>query len=99
MFAVDVCRLPTTGGSAFVLVAGAFLLVFGVIVARWVRQSSGQLSIVVAPLVLLSGLALTPSVIDPCVSPTTTSTVQSGSTTVPSATEIVPSVTTTIPSL
>lgn len=88
MFAVEVCRLPTTGGSAFVLVAGAFLLVFGVIVARWVRQSSGRLSIVMAPLVLLGGLSLTPSVIDPCVSPPIT-------TTVPSATTTIPSVTTT----
>lgn len=86
MLAVDVCRLPTTGGSAFALVAGLFLLVFGVIVARWVRQSSGRLSIVMAPLVLLGGLALTPSAIDPCVSPPITTTVPSASTSVPSAT-------------
>ena len=99
MFAVDVCRLPTTGGSAFVLVAGAFLLVLGVIVARWVRQSSGRLSIVVAPLVLLGGLAFSPSVIDPCVSThTTTTTVPSvTTTTAPSATTTVPSATTTVP--
>ena len=95
MLAVDVCRLPTTGGSAFVLVAGLFLLVFGVIVARWVRQSSGRLSIVVTPLVLLGGLALTPSVIDPCVSPPITTTVPSATTSVPSATTSVPSATTT----
>jgi hypothetical protein len=82
----DVCRLPNTGGSAFVLVAGLFLLVFGVIVARWVRQSSGRLSIVMAPLVLLGGLALRPSAIDPCVSPPITTTIPSASTTVPSAT-------------
>ena len=94
----DVCRLPTTGGSAFVLFAGLFLLVFGVIVARWARQSSGRLSIVVAPLVLLGGLALTPSVIDPCVSPPITTTVPSASSTVPSASSTVPSATTTIPS-
>ena len=98
MSADDVCRLPTTGGSAFVLFAGLFLLVFGVIVARWARQSSGRLSIVVAPLVLLGGLALTPSVIDPCVSPPITTTVPSASSTVPSATTTIPSATTTIPS-
>ena len=48
MFAVDVCDLPDTGGSTFVLIAGLFLLVAGVIVARWVSQSAGRLSVVVA---------------------------------------------------
>ena len=71
MFAVDVCRLPATGGSIFVLVAGLFLLATGAIVTRWVRQSAGRLSVVVAPLVLLGGLALTPQVTDPCMPPTT----------------------------
>ena len=71
MFAVDVCDLPTTGGSAFVLVAGLFVLVAGVIVARWVRQSAGRLSVVVAPLVLLGGLALVPATFDPCATTTT----------------------------
>lgn len=41
------------------------------IVTRWVRQSAGRLSVVVAPLVLLSGLALTPQVVDPCAPATT----------------------------
>ena len=72
MFAVDVCDLPTTGGSAFVLVAGLFVLVAGVIVARWVRQSAGRLSVVVAPLVLLGGLTLVPATFDPCATTTTT---------------------------
>ena len=40
MFAVDVCDLPDTGGSIFVVIAGLFVLVAGVIVTRWVRQSS-----------------------------------------------------------
>ncbi len=71
MFAVDVCRLPATGGSMFVLVAGLFLLAAGAIVTRWVRQSAGRLSVVVAPLVLLGGLALTPQMTDPCMPPTT----------------------------
>ena len=72
MFAVDVCDLPETGGSTFVLIAGVFLLVAGVIVARWVRQSAGRLSVVVAPLVLLGGFVLVPQVADPCVPATTT---------------------------
>ena len=81
MFAVDVCELPATGGSTFVVVAGLFVLVAGVIVTRWVRQSAGRLSIVVAPLVLLGGFVLAPQVSDPCapsatttVAPTTTTT-------------------------
>jgi hypothetical protein len=79
MFAVEVCDLPATGGSMFVVVAGLFVLVVGVVVARWVRQSAGRLSVVVAPLVLLGGLVLVPQVADPCaptttVAPSTTST-------------------------
>ncbi len=110
MNAVDVCGLPGTGGSTFVLITGVFLLVAGVIVARWVRQSAGRMSVVVAPLVLLGGLALVPQVADPCAPATTTvapsvttvaatnSTVPSATTTVPSATTTVPSATTTVPS-
>ena len=93
MFAVDVCDLPDTGGSTFVLIAGLFLLVAGVIVARWVSQSAGRLSVVVAPLVLLGGLVLAPQVTDPCAPATTT--VLSATTTVPSATTTVLSATTT----
>ncbi len=73
MFAVDVCNLPATGGSTFVVVAGLFLLVAGVIVARWVRQSAGRMSVVVAPLVLLGGLALVPLTADSCLNPATDS--------------------------
>ena len=90
MFAVDVCRLPETGGSMFVVVAGLFLLIAGLIVTRWVRASAGRMSVVVAPLVLLGGLVLAPSVTDPCVSPTTvvttTTTVASTTTTTVSPT-------------
>ena len=56
MFAVDVCYLPATGGSTFVLVAGLFMLIAGVIVKRWVRASAGRMSVVLAPLLLLGGL-------------------------------------------
>ena len=93
MIAVDVCDLPETGGSTFVLIAGVFLLVAGVIVAHWVRQSAGRLSVVVAPLVLLGGFVLVPQVTDPC-APSATTTV-AATTTVPSATTTVPSATTT----
>lgn len=72
MLSIDVCSLPETGGSTVVVVAALFLLVIGVVVTRWVRQSSARLSVVVAPLVLLGGLALAPSIDDPCVAPTTT---------------------------
>ena len=85
MFAVDVCRLPVTGGSTFVVAAGLFMLIAGVIVTRWVRASAGRMSVVVAPLVLLGGLVLAPSVTDPC-SPATTIA--------PTVTTIAPTVTT-----
>ena len=84
MFAVGVCDLPETGGSTFVLVAGLFVLVAGVIVTRWVRQSAGRMSVVVAPLVLLGGLALAPQFYDPCATTTTvpvTTTVAASTTT------------------
>ncbi len=42
IFAVDVCRLPETGGSMFVVIVGLFLLVAGVVVARWVHQFAGE---------------------------------------------------------
>ena len=95
MFAVDVCNLPETGGSTFVLIFGVFVLVAGVIVTRWVRQSAGRLSVVVAPLVLLGGFVLVPQVTDPCAPATTT--VPSATTTVPSATTttVAPTTTTT----
>ena len=35
MFAVGECELPETGGSMFVVIAGLFVLVAGVIVTRW----------------------------------------------------------------
>ena len=95
MFAVDVCDLPETGGSTFVLVAGLFVLVAGVIVARWVRQSAGRLSVVVAPLVLLGGLVLAPQVTDPC-APTTTTVAATTTTTVAPTTTTVAATTTTV---
>ena len=101
MFAVDVCILPETGGSTFVLVAGSLLLVVGVIVTRWVRQSAARMSVVVAPLVLLGSLALAPQVANPCAPATTTvapvTTTAAPTTTVaPVATTVAPTTTTTV---
>jgi len=95
MFAVDVCDLPATGGSTFVLVAGLFVLVAGVIVARWVRASAGRLSVVVAPLVLLGGLVLAPQVADPC-APTTTVAPATTTTVAATTTTVAPATTTTV---
>ena len=94
MFAVDMCHLPATGGSTFVLVAGLFFLIAGVVVTRWVRQSAGRLSVVVVPLVLLGGLVLAPSVMDPCAPATTT--VAATTTTVAATTTTVAATTTTV---
>jgi surface protein len=70
MLSVEVCSLPATGGSTFVVVAGLFLLIAGVLVTRWARASAGRMSAVVAPLALLGGLAFTPSLTDPCATTT-----------------------------
>jgi len=96
MFAVDVCRLPATGGSTFVVVASLLMLVAGVAVTRWVRASAGRMSVVVAPLVLLGGLALAPQVTDPC-APTTTVAVTTTTTVAPTTTTVAPTTTTVAP--
>jgi hypothetical protein len=90
MFAVEVCDLPVTGGSMFVVVAGLFVLVAGVIVTRWVRQSAGRLSVVVAPLVLLGALVLAPQVADPCATTTTTVAPTTTTTVAPTTTTLAP---------
>jgi surface protein len=99
MFAVEVCSLPVTGGATGVAVAAAFLLVLGVIVARWVRASAGRMSIVaVVPLLLLGiGAASTQPSSTSCDSSTVTTTVPQVTTTVPGVTTTVPEVTTTVP--
>jgi surface protein len=95
MFAVEVCSLPVTGGATGVAVAAAFLLVLGVIVARWVRASAGRMSVVaVVPLLLLGiGAASTQPSSTSCNSSTVTTTVPS--VTAPTTT-VAPTTTTTI---
>ena len=95
MFAVEVCSLPVTGGATGVAVAAAFLLVLGVIVARWVRASAGRVSIVaVVPLLLLGiGAASTQPSSTSCNSSTVTTTVPS--VTAPTTT-VAPTTTTTV---
>ena len=90
MFSVEVCPLPTTGGVTGVAVAAVFLLVLGVIVARWTRASAGRVSFVaVVPLLLLGIGAVSAQ------SSSTSCDSSSVTTTVPSVTTTVPSVTTT----
>ena len=75
MFAVEVCPLPTTGGATGVAVAAVFLLVLGVIVARWTRGSAGRVSFVaVVPLLFLGigAVSMRPSSSTCNASPTTT---------------------------
>ena len=95
MFAVEVCSLPVTGGATGVAVAAAFLLVLGVIVARWVRASAGRVSVVaVVPLLLLGiGAASTQPSLTSCNSSTVTTTVPE--VTAPTTT-VAPTTTTTV---
>jgi surface protein len=90
-----VCSLPVTGGATGVAVAAAFLLVLGVIVARWVRASAGRMSVVaVMPLLLLGiGAASTQPSSTSCNSSTVTTTVPS--VTAPTTT-VAPTTTTTV---
>ena len=93
MIAVDVCKLPATGGTFGLALAAVVFLAIGFVVARWVRASAGRVAVVaVVPLLLLGiGAATTRPSSTSCNSSTVT-------TTVPSVTTTVPSVTTTIPS-
>ena len=95
--------MPTTGGATGVAVAAVFLLVLGVIVARWVRASAGQLSVVATVPILLMALvgASAPSVecaqellVPPTtsVAPTTTGV---PTTTTTTTTTVAPTTTTT----
>jgi surface protein len=93
MVAVDVCKLPATGGISGLAFAALVILLIGFAVARWVRASAGRVAVVaVVPLVLLGiGAATTQPSLTSCNSSTVT-------TTVPEVTTTVPSVTTTAPS-
>ena len=97
MFAVDICNLPETGLSTDLIVIGLLTLVVGVFMTRWVRRSTGRLSIVVAPLLLLGGLtaAAAPSSCAETFTAATTTT--SAPTTSPSTTTSVATTTTSTP--
>ena len=95
IIAAEICKLPTTGVTTGVVIAGLLALVFGVVMLRWVRQSLNRLSVVIAPVLLLGGLALVPQE-DSCIeaTPASTSTTVAVTTTV-AATSTTIAVTTT----
>jgi hypothetical protein len=110
IIAAEICKLPTTGVTTGVVIAGLVALVFGVVMLRWVRQSLNRLSVVIAPVLLLGGLALVPQE-DSCIeaTPASTSTTAAVTTTVAStsttiavtttpttATTLAPATTTTV---
>ena len=97
MFAIDICNLPETGLSTDLIVIGLLTLLVGVFVTRWVRRSTGRLSIVVAPLLLMGGLtaAAAPSSCAETFTAATTTT--SAPTTSPSTTTSVATTTTSTP--
>lgn len=110
IIAAEICKLPTTGVTTGVVTAGLLALVFGAAMLRWVRQSINRLSVVIAPLLLLGGMALVPQA-SSCVesapaststtvavtttaTPTTTTVVATTATT--TATTVAPTTTTTV---
>jgi hypothetical protein len=110
IIAAEICKLPTTGVTTGVVIAGLLALVFGAVMLRWVRQSLHRLSVVITPLLLLGGLALVPQE-DSCIeaTPASTSTTAAVTTTVAStsttiavtttpttATTVAPTTTTTV---
>jgi hypothetical protein len=110
IIAAEICKLPTTGVTTGVVIAGLLAVVFGVAMLRWVRQSLNRLSVVITPLLLLGGLALVPQE-DSCIeaTPASTSTTAAVTTTVAStsttiavtttpttATTLAPATTTTV---
>lgn len=98
IFAAEVCKLPTTGFATDVVVAGLAALVIGAVMLRWVRQSLHRLSVVITPLLLLSGLALVPkaSSCTESAPPSTSTTVSSTTTVAPTATTVLAATATTI---
>jgi hypothetical protein len=106
IIAAEICKLPTTGAKTGVVIAGLIALASGAVLLRWVRQSLNRLSVVIAPLLLLGGLALVPKASSctesaPLSTPTsiaTTTTVAPTTTTiaVTTATSIAATTTTTV---
>jgi hypothetical protein len=107
IIAAEICKLPTTGVTTGVVIAGLLALVLGVAMLRWIRQSLHRLSVVITPLLLLGGLALVPQE-DPCIeaTPASTSTTVAVTTTIASTsttiavtttpTTVAPTTTTTV---
>jgi len=102
IIAAEICKLPTTGVTTGVVIAGLLALVFGVAVLRWVRQSLNRLSVVIAPVLLLGGFTLVPQE-DSCIeaTPASTSTTAAVTTTVASTSTTIavtttPTTTTTV---
>ncbi len=85
MFAIDVCALPSTGGSIGVLTASLVMLVIGAIVTFSIRHSSTRLSIAIAPFLLLGGLA-TAETTEAC--PPSTTVFSSSTTIAPTTTAV-----------
>ena len=89
IIAAEICKLPTTGATTGVAIAGLIALVSGAVLLRWVRQSLNRLSVVIAPLLLLGGLALVPKA-----SSCTESAPSSTSTSIATTTTAAPTTTT-----
>ncbi len=99
MFAIEVCNLPETGLSTDLLIIGLLTLLVGTFIARWVRRSSARLSIVIAPLLLIGGLAtaLQPNSCVETIAAATTSTVAPTTSTASPTTTSVATTTTSAP--
>lgn len=89
IIAAEICKLPTTGATTGVAIAGLIALVSGAVLLRWVRQSLNRLSVVIAPLLLLGGLALVPKA-SSCIE----SAPPSSSTSIATTTTVAPTTTT-----
>lgn len=99
IIAAEVCGLPTTGISPSVVIAGFLVLLLGIATLRWVRQSMNRLSLVIAPLLLLGGLASVPKTSD-CIesntaTPAATTTTVAATTTITATTIAVTAASTT----
>lgn len=82
MFAVAKCSLPVTGGGVAVFLLATFFGILGIVLRKFVQQSTEKLSVILLPLVLIAGAGIVPAA-NNC--PDNDSAVTSATTTVPSA--------------